>query len=772
MITRTILAAAALTLLVAGPAFGADDTAKRRAFLDEMKTALPRSGAWELWLKDTGELPPDFDTLPSCPDLPDPLVRTAGGKEIRVTKAAEWPARRRELLSLFHTWMLGTIPPPPDNLHAEVLDEHMERGAAIRQVRLSFGPGGKASMTLEILIPGGKGPFPVFLTQDNHRPWALIALSRGYMACVYSGADSRDDTATFADAYPGYDWSLLTKRAWAASRCVDYLYTLPQTDRKRIAITGHSRNGKQSLIAAALDERISLVISSSSGTGGTMPARLFSDRNFGESIEHITRVFPMWFHPRLRFFSGREQKLPFDMNELVALSAPRPCLLSIALNDFVESTSAMEAMYLSARPVWRLFGADNNLRIMTRPGGHETNPTVIERYIDWCDLKFGRGGVPFPDKLIHPHDWNAWNSTAGIDPNPASFPVVSADGLISPGNIRTAGLDGWTARRDVIRAGIVRMLGEAPASALNPGGTYGAEKPHASTLLGRLSPPRGVVKQQVVFGSYINGDVYIPEGLAESGKKAAAVLWLHPFSCASGYTAGYLPGGGGLDQPESVRGEEFYRSLAAKGYVVFCFDQIGYGSRVEEAEGFYRRHPKWSLLGKMVGDAQAALDAMGKQPYIDMGRIYVAGYSLGAMVALHLAALDTRPAGCALVSPPNPFRSETASRETGGVRMWAQNTMILPALGRFAGMEDRIPCDVNALFALAAPRPILAITPRLDRETLHGDITRAIQSAGAAYSLYGAPDELTQNSPETFDTFGSGMQRTILEWLDSKTGRK
>ncbi len=771
MIGRTLSAAAALILIFSIPASGADDTAKRKAYLDGIRTAIPHSGAWERWLNESGELPPDFDALPSRPELPDPLLRTVGGKEIRVTKPSEWPARRKELLELFHTWMLGTIPQAPDNLRAEILDEHAEGNAASRRVRLTFGPGGKASLTLELLIPQGKGPFPVFLTQDNHRAWALIALSRGYMACVYSGADSRDDTGTFADAYPGYDWSLLTKRAWAASRCVDYLYMLPQTDRTRIAITGHSRNGKQSLIAAALDERISLVISSSSGTGGAMPARLFSDRNFGESIEHITRVFPEWFHPRLRFFSGREQKLPFDMNELVALSAPRPCLLSIALNDFVESASAMEAMYLSIRPVWCLFGVGDNLRIMYRPGGHETDPAVIERYLDWCDLRFGRGGSPFPETLLFPHDWDTWNRTAAGAPSPLSFPVLSTEELITPKDRHASGLEGWKVQSSALRNAVAAMLGAAPPSVVNPGGAYGAEKPHMATLLGRLSPPKGVVKLQVVFGSYINADIYIPEGLAETGKKAPAVLWLHPFSTSGGYKAGYLPGGGGLDQPDTVRGEEFYQYLASRGYTVVCFDQIGHGSRIGEAEGFYRRHPRWSLMGKMVADARAALDMMEKQPYIDTGGMFIAGYGPGAMTALHLAALDNRPAGFALVSPPNPFRSVMASRETGGIRVWARDTMLLPALGRFEKMEERLPYDVNALFALAAPKPVLAITPKLDRHTLHVDITRAIASAAAVYSLYGASGELTQNSPDTFDTFGFGMHRTILEWLNKKTGR-
>ena len=36
--------------------------------------------------------------------------------------------------------------------------------------------------------------------------------------------------------------------------------SLPQIDPERVGITGHSRNGKQSLIAAAFDERFKAVV--------------------------------------------------------------------------------------------------------------------------------------------------------------------------------------------------------------------------------------------------------------------------------------------------------------------------------------------------------------------------------------------------------------------------------------------------------------------------------------------------------------------------------
>lgn len=730
---------------------GAGALAKRRALLEQLRRILPPSAPWEAWLARTGELPPDFDALPACAELPNPLTRTVQGKAVPVATAEDWRARRAELLALFHQWLLGAVPPPPDRVRAETLGERREGGATVREVRLSFGPEGRASLGLELLIPPGPGPFPVFMTQHNHRAWALIALRRGYLACVYAGADSRDDTDSFLDAYPDYDWSRLTRRAWAASRCVDYLATVPEADGARIALTGHSRNGKQSLIAAALDERIAAVISSSSGVGGAATVRYCSEQHFGEGIELLTRVFPDWFHPRLRSFTGREDRLPVDLHELVALSAPRPCLLSVALNDGCDSTWAMQQTYLAAGRVYRLLGAAEHLRLLWRPGGHETDPTVIERYLDWCDTHFGRGVAPFPERPLHPDNWDAWRAAnadlAGQGPPPAP------DGA-APAGDRAA----WEREREEVRDRVRWMLGEAPPAAANPGGGYGREVGHVAALLHRADPGEGVEKEQIVFGEYINGDIFLPAGLRASGRAAPAVLWLHPLSCPLGYVAAYK------------RGEQVFRTLARAGYAVFGFDQIGCGRRVEEAEGFYRRHPRWSLLGKMVRDAGAAIDALTAQPYVDAGRIWGLGYGLGSLVGTHLGALDGRLAGLVAVAGPPPFRGDTDSAGTGGIRRWSHRQLLLPRLGLFAGREGQVPYDTEHLYAAVAPRPLLVVSPLLDHEAPHGAVTGAVAAARRAYARHDTAEWLDQRSPEDYNHFGPEMQRLVLDWLRERDG--
>jgi hypothetical protein len=164
------------------------------------------------------------------------------------------------------------------------------------------------------MIPPGRGPFPVFLTnQPRSHGWVAPAVRRGYIGGVYYATDpiygNGDDSDGYIDIYPDYDFSCLARWAWAGMRAVDYLYTLPEVDKNKIAISGHSRNGKQALLAGAFDDRIAAVIPSSGNTGEADPWRYTSDMFVNESLEQITGNFPYWFHPRLRFFAGREDKL-------------------------------------------------------------------------------------------------------------------------------------------------------------------------------------------------------------------------------------------------------------------------------------------------------------------------------------------------------------------------------------------------------------------------------------------------------------------------------
>ena len=133
------------------------------------------------------------------------------------------------------------------------------------------------------------------MTQWNHRQWALegvaryksshflvhvpadflcisndisngCKLHRGYIGVVYPGSDAKDVAPQFQLAYPNYTFALIAARAFVGSRSLDYILAeWPHVNKEQIALTGHSRNGKQSLIFAAFDERVTATVGSSPG---------------------------------------------------------------------------------------------------------------------------------------------------------------------------------------------------------------------------------------------------------------------------------------------------------------------------------------------------------------------------------------------------------------------------------------------------------------------------------------------------------------------------
>jgi pimeloyl-ACP methyl ester carboxylesterase len=728
----------------------AQDQLKPPTALDQMLRLFPGSEPWEQWLKTNHEQPPEFDLLPSVPYLPDPL-RFADGQDVK--SAADWRRRRAELLPLLAHYVLGSVPPSPNNVKLSIAQTLPGAGATVHAVTLEFGPQWKARLNLELIVPPGPGPFPVFLTQDNHRPWALVAVSRGYIGCVYAGADSRDDTDAFAELWPDQEWTGLTRRAWAASRCVDYLLAFPKVDRARIAIAGQARNGKQSIIAAALDERIAAVISSSAGAGGVCSYRLFAETQFGEGLELLTRTFPDGLPPRLRFFAGRENKLPIDQPELLACIAPRPCLISTALHDASESVWAVEQSFYSAQRVYACLGVPVAINLHYRAGGQETHADDIEAYLDWLDAKFGRRPAQFGDRPIFP-TYADWLRLSGERIDPSAYPSLGFDGLLttSGGNPIVDAVQ-WQSKRAELRGRVLWGLGEPPPVATTVGTGSGGEAAYVDLMLGRAGVPDGMTKYGVNFGNDLSGDLYAPEHVEPTGRKIPAIIWVHPISSARGYAAGYRLGG------------PFHLVLAQAGFAVFAFDQIGNGTRLEEVRDFYTRYPHWSLAGKTVQDVASAIDALSRFEFIDQRKIALVGFDLGSVAALYAAALDERVSAVVAIGGIMPMRLNTVEKGTGGIARWSQWLPWQPRLGAFVGNESRLPFDFHEILGMIAPRPVLIVAPQLDYQCVAADLRTGVEAAGKVYALLGGKRFLQLLEPEDYHHLSPAIQKLATESL-------
>ena len=411
-------------------------------------------------MSDGNDLP-SFEALLSSWALPDPLTALDGTPIL--TPEAWRTVRRPEIVRLFSHYMFGSPPERPGGVEAtqERLDASAFSGKATkRELTLRYGPEGTPPIHLLLVTPNRREtPAPIFLGCNfygnhsvlddpeiplstvwlpdraegvvRHRAteaargtathrWPMeLAVDRGYgVATFYHGdldPDENDFTNGVHPHFPGEDgtirglhsWGTLAAWAWGISRVIDHLLTDPEVDGSRIAVMGHSRNGKVSLLAGALDERIALVVSNQSGCGGAALSR----RRRGETLAWINSFYPHWFCSAFHDFSRHEDRLPLDQHMLIALIAPRPVLVASAAGDLWADPQGEFLSLVAADPVYRLLGSEGLptkawppvntlvegvLGYHIRPGEHAVGEEDWTVFLDFADLHFSGSGPSGP----------------------------------------------------------------------------------------------------------------------------------------------------------------------------------------------------------------------------------------------------------------------------------------------------------------------------------------------------------------------------------------
>ncbi|MCC5906747.1 MAG: acetylxylan esterase [Balneolaceae bacterium] len=724
-----------------------------------------RDHTWYDWLERTGELPPNFGEMRSSPFLPDPLILDEGGENIPIRTQSQWEEKRNEIKAYTKHFFSGTFPEPPDNMNIRVLETRTENEVTIERIELRFGPDHRARLNLEVMTPPGDGPFPVFMSQWNHRGWAQIAVRRGYIGLIYAGADEKDDTLEYQEIYPDYDWSALMTRAWGAHRAVDYLYTLDSVDTSKIAITGHSRHAQMSLLAAAFDNRITAFISSSGGTGGETPYRYTDERYELETMDLLLSIRPQWFHPRLRFFGGREHKLPIDQNSIMALIAPNSLLLSTSIREGGANHWGIEENYRSLKEVYRFLGSEDKLGILSRDGGHGTSARDIERFLDWLDIQFDRKYIPWENNLFYGYSFEKWKELSGEEIDPDNFSVVPADHhlltAIDGSAIETR--EAWIEKSGEIKNQVNWLLGdEPPGVSASPIENLSNNTDYMDSFLRRPSISNSAVRHIAPYnalGDYLRGSLYYPidengEMVTRENGKLPVVIYLHEYS-----NLGF-----------NTKTTSLFEDLLSRGIAVFAMDLIGYGTRIEEGTYFYDRYPNWSKLGKMVTDTRAAIDALESLEFIDGEHIFLTGYALGGTVSLFTSALDNRIAATAVSGAFTPLRN--ATEEVEGLKAYSHLQGLIPRLGFFADHQNRIPVDFPEIISAIAPRPLLVVSPELDRHADFENVTRSMDQVSTVYDLFNTPENLHFLTPHEFDRFTTSMRTDIADWFENVADRQ
>lgn len=289
-------------------------------------------------------------------------------------------------------------------------------------------------------------------------------------------------------------------------------------------------------------------------------------------------------------------------------------------------------------------------------------------------------------------------------------------------------LSGWKERQRFVRETLLDVMGPFP------------EKTPLNAKILKTIEKDGYKVEHIVYesqpGFYVTSSLFIPNGI-KSGTKAPAVIY-----CSGHSATGY-------------RSETYQRvilNLVKKGFVVFAFDPVGQGERLEyidpntgkSAALLTEEHSYSGAQAFITGSSQAthmiwdgirAVDYLLTREEVDPGRVGMTGRSGGGTQSAYIAAIEPR---IYAVAPENYLTTFTRLLQTKGPQDAEQN--LFNAIQRGIDQPD---------FLLArAPKPALMITTSRDIFNIQGSMESA-EEVSRIYEAYGKPENFSMVMDDT-----------------------
>ena len=193
---------------------------------------------------------------------------------------------------------------------------------------------------------------------DSQQKAPYFSLAReGFLVVTfdYIGCGTRiGEIEKFYDRYPS--WSIMGKTVQDITLAMEAMSQIPTADIKNIYLIGYGTGSLIALHVASLNPSVSGVISI-----GIEDSLRFNTRGSNWNALLYWTQNPL-FLPQLGVFTDYEERLPYDINELMALIAPRPLhVIFFKYDPFVQVDNRTSCIN-SVQKIYDLLDAKNRVK--------------------------------------------------------------------------------------------------------------------------------------------------------------------------------------------------------------------------------------------------------------------------------------------------------------------------------------------------------------------------------------------------------------------------
>lgn len=328
--------------------------------------------------------------------LPNPFIFNSGN---RVKDKKEWEIRKLELYDYAINLQFGGMPPEPEFLEVE----HLNKGKNQSTYKIYTGTReNPISFVFKFIKPISKNR-PVIIDGDMCGEYFT---KEGFLNCVLNndiGFILFDRTELASDiginqkqgqiyrTYKNGQFGVLSAWAWGYLRCIDAIYklNLEEIDLNCITVTGHSRGGKATLIAGAVDNRIAIVNPNEACLCGGGCYRIEMEAKYNETnlwrsetLKDIWNENSSWIGNKMKNFIDKEESLPFDTHFLKALVAPRVLLVTEAVGDIWANPIGSWMTTIATKEIYKFLDNEENIYWSFREGMHYHKTEDMEKLVD------------------------------------------------------------------------------------------------------------------------------------------------------------------------------------------------------------------------------------------------------------------------------------------------------------------------------------------------------------------------------------------------------